>query len=250
MLGNFPWQPPSRCCYVMVGSPGTARDHAQCDYPAGSDTDIYPSYCRLCHVAQDLDWQDAHAGDFARAAYRHVCDSGNNQPRMPHAEVTFDKFNNDKVHRLNDTGGLTSVNEFLGKMQRKSSFDGLRMSEQAGIVDLAAAGRQVHVSGVGGIHFLAGDTARDMLCQKLPLAFPAGDASAGGSQFNSTCGGCHWFSDADADYFNKPGGSLHCRGAWLRHELNSIDSQMGSLTLSYQQMQNLHEYLNSAQQCQ
>lgn len=221
------------------------RDH---NIEAFLYTDVYGTYCRLCHVAQDLDWQDAQAGDFARAAYNHICIPGNNTPRMPHAEVTFNKFINDQTHRLKGSGGISG--RFSGRLRSRAAVQGLRGPARLSGPALQARIATSTLAPIGGLQVLPGDTARDMLCDELPLSFPAGDAAAGQAKFQGTCSGCHRVSDAVniADY-NRP--DLRCRGAWLRQDLGSIATDMGFLPeLSFQEMQDLDAYFGSFAQCQ
>ena len=69
-------------------------------------TGVYAKYCRTCHIAQGewgffdrdkdqsgLDWDKAI--DFWKRAYKQICDPGDNQPIMPHAELTLERFNTD-----------------------------------------------------------------------------------------------------------------------------------------------------------
>lgn len=80
---------------------------------------VYAKFCRSCHVAQGpaqdvnknfdgIDWQKGAV--FEDQAYYHICDL-RSSITMPHAEVTFDKFNNDKINFTN--GEVATAKERL-----------------------------------------------------------------------------------------------------------------------------------------
>ena len=67
---------------------------------------VYAKACRSCHVAQDetqnvnpgfdgLDWQTAR--EFETQAYNIVCQPESDDPVMPHAELTFNRFKDDLI---------------------------------------------------------------------------------------------------------------------------------------------------------
>ncbi len=77
-------------------------------------TDVYGRYCRMCHVAQQVDWQQAKGRDFAIAAFNHICRKGGATPVMPHAEVTYNDFFSDARYfaprlETSDTANTTSL---------------------------------------------------------------------------------------------------------------------------------------------
>lgn len=225
----------------IAGSPTAAEAEAIDEFLYD---DVYGKYCRLCHVAQDLDWQTAEAGDFARAAYAHICNVDNNDPRMPHAEVTFNKFNFDRLYTASDAepGSFTIGNSYT----LQSRLQGVQLARDARLV-----AELTNVAGFEpGDFVLAGfkKTAREMLCDVLPLSFPEGDPLAGETKYGSTCAGCHRVEDAAtiADY-SRP--DLRCRGAWLRQEMGTVDSQMNGIHLSMGEMADLSEYFNSFDTC-
>ena len=86
-----------------------------------------------------------------------------------------------------------------------------------------------------------------MLCDILPMSFPSGNSSAGQTHYNGSCSGCHRVADAVtyADW-SKP--DLRCRGAWLRQDMSTLDSDMG-FTLSFQQIADLNAYFASFPNC-
>lgn len=90
-------------------------------------TGVYAKYCRTCHIAQGewgvftrdedqsgIDWDKAV--DFWKRAYSQICEPGDNQPIMPHAELTLSRFNTD-LHTFAVGGGLGSPT-LLAKQKR------------------------------------------------------------------------------------------------------------------------------------
>lgn len=203
--------------------------------------DVYGKYCRMCHVAQDLDWQDAHAADFALAASNHLCNDAANFPAMPHAEVTYNDFFNSAQHKMPSLNplSLTANPALVG------SFVNPDLSV-AGQNRLTAELQDPALASVGDLALAPKYTGHQMLCEKLPLNIPAGNKNSGSTLFSSKgCAGCHYVGT----YQNKIGGDLECRGAWLRQNMGSVDPAMNGVSLSLQQIQNIALYLNDRPAC-
>ena len=211
----------------------THSDYKQYQVEKKLYTDVYSDYCRMCHVAQDLDWQQANAGDFAWAAYNHICTDKVNNPVMPHAEVTFNKFTKDKVH-TKPVIATNTITQLATLEPKKIDINSLAVSEVT-LIDNFDFNR-----------FIPKYTGQELLCEQLPISFPTPNKTAGQQKFNNTCSGCHYVGSYQA---NKVGGNLQCKGSWLRQELGTINSMMGGITLDFQDMQNLDAYLNGFSQC-
>jgi len=69
-------------------------------------TSVYTPYCRACHTAlQDgKDW--SNAADFNQAAFSRICNKSESVEIMPHAEITDQRFKNDRF--INEVGGNRS----------------------------------------------------------------------------------------------------------------------------------------------
>ena len=69
-------------------------------------TNVYTPYCRACHTAlQDgKDW--SNATDFNRVAFSRICNKPESAEIMPHAELTDQRFKNDKF--INEVGSNRS----------------------------------------------------------------------------------------------------------------------------------------------
>lgn len=198
---------------------------------------IYGEYCRLCHIAQDLDWQDAHALDFTLAAYNHLC-TGDNSPTMPHAEVTYNDFFDKQQHQMPSLYPPTQTSD------SNISVNNLR--------DLVVSNQLVGQTGQVGqaIDDLVASpkyTGYEMLCEKLPLGIPAGNKTNGASLFSSKgCASCHYIGTFQN---NKVGGDIECRGAWLRQNMGSVNPAMSGITLNMQNIQDISLYLNDRPAC-
>lgn len=202
--------------------------------------DVYGTYCRLCHVAQDIDWHDATAGDFMMAAYNHVCRPENNSPRMPHAEVTFDKFNFEKRYTLDDVElppalPISNLGKTLSPDHRLTGTGSLSKDPYpAGPIDF-------------GDFAVVPDreSAKEMLCETLGLVVPNGEQSSGEQLVTERgCTGCHGIGSA-----GPVGPDLQCRASWLRQDMSTISSQMAGVSLTLQEMADLRAYLNGFDNC-
>lgn len=224
--------------------------------------EVYSEYCRMCHVAQEVDWQTAHAGDFALAATRHICEPNNNWPRMPHAEVTYNKFFNEKHHFHPLTGptylGVKAV-ESSASLAKPVTLDDIKQVEFSNerlvsVESIKAAEKLVVAEQLNlgdvfeGIIAVNGHTGAEMLCDELGLSFPSGNVASGQNKYTAKgCVGCHFIGYENYDY-NKTGGNLECKGAWLRQDMGSINPAM-YMDLNFQDMQDLAAYLNSDSDC-
>ncbi|MEN8130314.1 MAG: carbohydrate-binding protein [Pseudomonadota bacterium] len=202
--------------------------------------DVYAKYCRTCHIAQGkwgvfsrdedqrgIEWEKAI--EFEKDAYRQICDPGTNQPIMPHAELTFERFNNDKT-----------IAKKVLTIQR-----------------LAAAGGGFTGGGFTGNKI----TAKKYLCSQPPPVEPpeeeeeepAGDKTAGGKIFNDAkilgkdndirCANCH-------NTTSNTGTDLSCDGALVERDLGNVRAAMNSLReLTEQEVEDLRAYLNSPPVC-
>jgi hypothetical protein len=204
--------------------------------------EIYGKYCRMCHVAQNLDWQDAHAADFTLAAYNHICSS--KDPVMPHAEVTYNDFHNKFQHVMPRLTPLTiaSVDSSLVSTLNLSA----QLATNRALTTATIEATEVNGINIGDLTLANKFSGYQMLCQQLPLSIPAGNKVEGSSSFSSRCSGCHYVGGA---YQNKVGGDLECRGAWLRQNMGSVNSVMNAIQLNLQEIQNISRHLNDRPNC-
>lgn len=207
--------------------------------------EIYGEYCRMCHVAQDLDWQDAHALDFTVAAYNHLCGGADNSPAMPHAEVTYNDFFNNPRHQMPSlqvptlTANIANLNT--------DNLIAANLRSAAGGTLVSSTGNTPVASIADDLVLSLKHTGHKMLCEKLPLNIPAGNKTSGGNLFSTKgCSGCHYVGTYQD---NKIGGDLECRGAWLRQNMGSLDSAMSGIQLNLQQIQDISRHLNDRPQC-
>ncbi|MFO1369006.1 MAG: hypothetical protein U1F46_08420 [Marinagarivorans sp.] len=167
--------------------------------------DVYARNCRMCHVAQELDWQLGKGLDFAFAAQTHICKTGR-KPTMPHSELTYSLLFNDKKYQLPAfEASSTYVAPSTNPTGPFSAFE--------------------------------------LLCSQLPINYAGGASFIGKTLFGSkNCSGCHTLNQTGTSSL---GGDLACKGSYLRQNMGAVNAVMSSIQLSLSDMANIAAYINT-----